>query len=121
MRFKLDQNLPFEAAALLSEAGYDAMTVYQQQLGRAPDPEIVEVCREENRVLITADLDLSDIRQYPPEESPGLIVLRLKEQTRPNQLALLRRVLPLFATTQVIGRLWIVDESKVRIRGGPGQ
>ena len=118
MKFKLDQNLPFEAAALLSEAGYDAMTVYQQQLGRAPDPEIVEVCREENRVLITADLDLSDIRQYPPEQSPGLVVLRLKEQTRPSQLALLRKILPLFATTPLASRLWIVEESKVRIRGG---
>jgi predicted nuclease of predicted toxin-antitoxin system len=118
VKFKLDQNLPIEAASLLAEAGHDAMTVYQQQLDGAPDPQIVAVCRQESRVLITADLDLSDIRQYPPEESPGLIVLRLKEQTRPNQLALLRKILPLFPTTPLAGRLWIVEETKVRIRGG---
>jgi len=94
------------------------MTVYQQHLAGAPDPQIVAVFRQESRVLITADLDLSDIRQYPPEESPGLIVLRLKEQTRPNQLALLRKILPLFGMTPVSGRLWIVEETKVRIRGG---
>ena len=118
MKFKLDQNLPVEAAFLLTEAGHDAMTVHAQQLDGAPDPRIVEICKQESRALITADLDLSDIRQYPPEQSPGLIVLRLKEQTRPNQLALLRRILPLFATTPLAGRLWIVEESKVRIRGG---
>lgn len=118
MKFKLDQNLPIEAASLLAEAGCDATTVYQQQFAGAPDSQIVVVCQEESRALITADLDLSDIRQYPPEQSPGLIVLRLKEQTRPNQLALLRKILPLFATTPLAGRLWIVEESKVRIRGG---
>ncbi|MGA3170265.1 MAG: DUF5615 family PIN-like protein [Chthoniobacteraceae bacterium] len=118
MKFKLDQNLPIEAASLLAGAGHDAITVHQQQLDGAPDPQIVEVCKQGSRALITADLDLSDIRQYPPEQSPGLIVLRLKEQTRANQLALLRRILPLLATTPLDGRLWIVEESKVRIRGG---
>jgi predicted nuclease of predicted toxin-antitoxin system len=118
VRFKLDQNLPNEAVSLLAEAGHDAMTVYQQHLAGAPDSQIVAVCLQESRVLITADLDLSDIRQYPPEQLPGLIVLRLKEQTRHNQLALLRKILPLFATTPLVGRLWIVDGSKVRIRGG---
>jgi predicted nuclease of predicted toxin-antitoxin system len=81
VRFKLDQNLPIEAASLLSSAGHDVMTVYQQELAGAPDPEIVAVCRAEKRVLITADLDLSDIREYPPEHSPGLIVLRLSTQS----------------------------------------
>jgi predicted nuclease of predicted toxin-antitoxin system len=118
VRFKLDQNLPIEAASLLENAGHDATTVYQQQLTGAADSKIVAVCREEKRALITADLDLSDIREYPPEQSPGLIVLRLKEQTRPNQLALLRNILPLFATKPLAGRLWIVEQGKVRIRGG---
>ena len=118
MRFKLDQNLPIDAAFVLAAAGHDVMTVYQQQLAEAPDSQIVAVCREEGRALITSDLDLSDIRQYPPEQSPGLIVLRLKEQSRFNQLALLRKILPMLETTTLKGRLWIVGESKVRIRGG---
>jgi predicted nuclease of predicted toxin-antitoxin system len=118
VRFKLDQNLPAEAASLLAAAGHDAMTVHQQRMTGAPDTKVVEVCRQENRVLITADLDLSDIRQYPPEKSPGLIVLRLKEQNRANQLALLRKILPMFGSTPLPGRLWIVEKNRVRIRTG---
>ena len=68
MRFKLDQNLPVDAASLLAGAGHDAMTVYQQQLYGAPDPQIVEVCKQESRALITADL--SDIRA-PVRLTPG--------------------------------------------------
>jgi predicted nuclease of predicted toxin-antitoxin system len=113
MRFKIDQNLAVECASVLAAAGHDAMTVYQQQLTGAP-----AVCQEEDRVLVTADLDLSDIRQYPPEQSAGFIVLRLREQNQPNQLALLRKILPMLETTPVSGHLWIVDANKVRVRQG---
>jgi len=119
MKFKIDQNLPVDFLAILADAGHDAMGVWQQGLGGAADPKIVAACQAEDRVLITADLDLSDIRHYPPQQSPGFVVLRLKEQTRPNQIALLRRILSLFATAPIVGRLWIGEESRVRIRGGP--
>jgi predicted nuclease of predicted toxin-antitoxin system len=118
MKFKIDQNLAVECAVLLAEAGHDAMTVYQQELTGAPDERIVTVCQQEERVLITADLDLSDIRRYPPGQSAGFIVLRLREQNQPNQLALLRKILPMFETTPLAGHLWIVDVNKVRVRQG---
>jgi len=118
MKFKIDQNLPDESVPILAQAGHDAVTVWDQHLGGAPDPQIVAVCQQEGRVLITADLDLSDIRQYPPEESAGFIVLRLPQQTQPNQMALLRRIIPLLATTPLAGRLWIVEPGRVRVRGG---
>ena len=39
MKFKIDQNLPIEAADLLAAAGHDAMTVYERSLGGAPDEQ----------------------------------------------------------------------------------
>ena len=33
MKFKIDENLPREVAALLRDAGHDAMTVVDQGLG----------------------------------------------------------------------------------------
>jgi predicted nuclease of predicted toxin-antitoxin system len=118
MRFKVDQNLPVEFVPLLQQAGHDAVTVFDQQLIGAPDPQIVAVCSQENRILITADLDLSDIRQYPPAQHPGFIVLRLYRQARPQQTAALQRILPLMATAPLANRLWIVEETRLRIRGG---
>jgi predicted nuclease of predicted toxin-antitoxin system len=118
MKFKIDQNLPAEFVAILAQSGHEGMTVWDQGLGGAPDREIVAACRQEGRIPITADLDISDIRQYPPQESPGFIVLRLKQQTQPNQIALLGRILPLLATAPVAGRLWIAEPGGVRVRGG---
>ncbi len=41
MKFKIDQNLPAECGDILAAAGHDAMTVWQQSLGGAPDERIV--------------------------------------------------------------------------------
>ena len=118
MKFKIDQNLPIEAADLLTVAGHDAMTVYQQSLGGASDERIVDVCKEENRILITADLDLSDIRRYPPAHTPGYMVLRLPRQSKQALLDLLAKAIPMLALHPINGRLWIVEPDRLRIRGG---
>ncbi|OGS77087.1 MAG: hypothetical protein A2Z94_04865 [Gallionellales bacterium GWA2_55_18] len=118
MKFKIDQNLPIEAADLLTAANHDAMTVYQQSLGGASDERIVDVCKDEDRILITADLDLSDIRSYPPSQSPGYMVLRLPRQSKQALLDLLAKVIPMLASHPINGRLWIVEPDRLRIRGG---
>jgi predicted nuclease of predicted toxin-antitoxin system len=77
MKFKVDENMPIEVAELLANAGHDAATVPDQQLGGRPDPDIATVCRQENRAIITLDLDFSDIRAYAPSDYGGIVVLRL--------------------------------------------
>jgi len=62
VRFKLDENLPKDAAALLGDAGHDVETVLDERLGGNPDAKIFDACQVENRVFITFDLDFSDIR-----------------------------------------------------------
>lgn len=66
MMFKIDENLPVEAAEILRQAGYDASTVVEQRLGGKPDSDIASVCQQEGRALITLDTDFGDIRAYPP-------------------------------------------------------
>ena len=41
----------------------------------------MQACRTEGRILITLDLDFSDIRAYPPGTYPGIWVLRPPKQT----------------------------------------
>lgn len=118
MKFKTDENLHPGLAGLLCEHSHDAVTVWDEGLQGRSDHEIAEACRTESRVLITLDVGFGDIRAHAPETSPGLVVLRLGSQSRTATLAALRRILPLLDNQPLVGRLWIVDESRVRIRGG---
>ena len=116
MRFKLDENLPVEFASLFRRSGRDAVTVLDQGLGGARDPELASVCSEEGRVLVTFDTDFSDIRTYPPKASSGIIVLRLENQTRAHVLETGMRLVPALSDSLARGELWIVEESRIRVR-----
>lgn len=116
MRFKIDENLHDDVAALLVAAGHDVDTVYDEGLRGSPDNAIAERCRNEDRVLVTLDLDFADIRTYPPADHPGMIVLRVGNQSRSHILQVMSPVATLLDKEPVAGRLWIVSEAGVRIR-----
>ncbi|MDT0632515.1 DUF5615 family PIN-like protein [Rubrivirga litoralis] len=116
MRFKLDENLPAEAADVFRRAEHDAATVLEQEMGGAPDPNVAAVCQRESRALVTLDTDFADIRSYPPSDYPGLVVLRLRQQDKPHVLGVLERMLPLLNVEPLDRRLWIVGEERVRVR-----
>ena len=117
MRFKIDENLHAGIANLLRQAGHDAITVFDQALQGHSDIEIASVCREEKRAIVTMDLDFSDIREFPPQNFSGIIVLRLSDQSRANSQEIIKRLLPLLGTEPLIGHLWIFYEQRIRIRG----
>jgi predicted nuclease of predicted toxin-antitoxin system len=116
VRFKVDENLPIEIAELLRASGHDAVTVLEQHHGGSPDAELALLCQAENRVLVTLDMDFADIRAYPPSAFPGFVVLRLGHQDKPHVLSVFTRALALLHTDLLVGRLWIVEEDRVRIR-----
>jgi predicted nuclease of predicted toxin-antitoxin system len=117
VKFKIDENLPVEIAELLKDAQHDAMMVVEQGLKGQDDRRVIDVCLHEQRVLVTLDLDFADVRAYPPRDYSGIIVLRVRRQDKPHVLSVFGNVLPLLMQEQVEQRLWIVEETRVRVRG----
>lgn len=115
MEFKLDENLPDALVALLAEKGHDVCTARQQALNGRPDFDLAAACKAERRVIVTLDLDFSDITTFPPEEYAGIIVLRVRNQSRNHVMSVFRALLPLFETEPLAGHLWIAEESRVRV------
>ena len=68
MNFKVDENLPSDVVSTLRDAGHDADSVLEQNLGGATDIVLSRVCREDGRTLVTLDVDFADIRTYPPSD-----------------------------------------------------
>jgi predicted nuclease of predicted toxin-antitoxin system len=114
--FKVDENLPEKLVSLLNDAGHDAKSVLDQSMGGAADARVAEVCRVENRIVVTLDLDFADIRTYPPAQSPGFVVFRLARQDKPHVLLVAGRLVELLRTESPERKLWVVEEDRVRIR-----
>lgn len=116
MKCKVDENLPREVAETLRSRGHDAQTVREEALSGSDDDRLLSVCRAESRTLLTLDTDFADIRRYEPKNTPGLIVFRLKRQDKPFLVEMTDRLCGVFKHENPNGKLWIVDEKKIRIR-----
>jgi predicted nuclease of predicted toxin-antitoxin system len=114
-KFKLDENVPSDAAQLLAVAGHDVETVLSENLGGEPDRKVIDIARAEDRILVTLDLDFADTREYPPNEYPGIWVLRSQSQAIESTLSLLRGALAILDSESPSHRLWIVETGRVRI------
>ena len=116
MRLKVDENLPRAACDLLRGAGHDAIGVGEQGLSGAADARVYQVCQDEQRALVTLDVDFANVQAYEPKSSSGVIVLRLARQDRQRVLDTLARVLPVLEREPLTRRLWVVEEDRIRIR-----
>jgi predicted nuclease of predicted toxin-antitoxin system len=116
-KFKVDENLPTEVAEVLRSAGHNAVTVGDQRMVGQPDTDVATVCQAEGRAVVTLDLDFADIRVYPPRDYAGIIVLRLARLDKPHVLSVVQRLAPVLEHEPLAGKLWIVEETSVRVRG----
>jgi len=115
MRLKLDENIDARLAALLLASGHDALTVREQDLRGTGDIDLYYICRSKNRALVTLDLDFSNILRYPPENTPGIIVLRGPDDRFPTVRVLVETLVNALVNESPSQRLWIVEVGRVRI------
>lgn len=115
MKLKLDENLGTQGAPALRQAGHDVATVYEQGLIGSEDHDLITLCREEERALVSLDLGSANPLEYDPLSFSGIAVLRLPRRPTPSDLdeafGTLTRAL---ADRPLQGKLWIVERARIR-------
>ena len=81
MRFLADMGVSITTVQALRAAAHDAMHLREEGLIRLPDPDIVAKAAQEQRVVLTFDLDFGDILAVTRTETPSVIIFRLRNQT----------------------------------------
>jgi predicted nuclease of predicted toxin-antitoxin system len=112
---KLDENVPDSVGTILREAGHDVALARQQGLAGAPDSHVLAVAAAEDRVLVTFDRGFTNVIQHPPAGTAGIVVIRLANQALPLVRKVAGTLARLLATEPTRGRLWIVDDARLRI------
>ncbi len=118
MKFLLDANIPRSAARLLRDLGHEAEDVRDVLPLGADDATVAAHAQARQLVLVTRDFDFADIRNYPPKDYAGLIVLELSDDAIATQV---NRALQSFVSrpellARLAGRLAIVESWRVRFR-----
>ncbi len=117
MKFLVDMPLSPLLAVWLRENGHDADHVSAVGLHKAKDHHIIEAARQQNRIIITADLDFPQLLAISRAADPGVILFRGGNYSDEQMLQLLRRVLENYPENKLEHAITVVD--KVRIRHCP--
>ena len=116
MRLKLDENLPAELADDLAALGHDVDTVHGEGLTGAADTRVAAASRRGNRVLLTLDKGLGDIRRFPPRRYAGIVLFRLERKGRRAVRSTVMTLFPKIARISLARRLVVVTPSSIRTR-----
>ena len=116
LRLKLDENVPQRVEPALMDMGIDVATARSEGLAGSADPVLLAACTSENRILVTLDLDFSNIREYIPGTHRGIWVLRPARQTFDAIASLVHSAVRFASVEHAAGQLWIIDERQIRIR-----
>ena len=117
MKLKLDENVDMRVLPLLQLAGHDVATVPGQNLSSAPDEEVIEVCRSEQRCLVTCDRGFSNRLKYNPSGYAGIVVIRLpSRQTLTDWRQVIETLIQGLETADniVTGKLWIIKNGSIQ-------
>lgn len=116
MKIKLDENLgSLRVATQLRLAGHDVATVREQGLTSAPDTELIQICREEGRCLITSDRGFGNRLKFNPADYPGIILIRLPPIPELNELSqAVETIIGSLEERDVTGKLWVIRRRQLQ-------
>ena len=93
MRLLADVHISPMTVRHLNELGHDVVRVGEIMRSNAADREIVERAADDGRVVLTQDLDFSEIIALSGAQGPSLITLRLSDSRVGNVNRVLSTVL----------------------------
>lgn len=116
MNFLADMGISPRVVEDLRQNGHDAIHLAEQGLAQMVDGEILLKSIQEERVLLTHDLDFGELLAASGGTLPSVIIFRLKDMRSPNVLSHLYSILRKDSDTLVNGAVCSVTEKKARIR-----
>ena len=115
MKIKLDENLGNREANYFRQAGHDVATVLEEGLCSSADEKLIEICRSEERCLVTLDLDFGNPLLFKPEDYAGIAVLRLPPNSNPDDLHdVVQTLIQGLMQKEIKGKLWIIQRGRIR-------
>jgi len=119
MKFLANMCMATRIVEWLRSMGHDVVHLREENLQRIADKEVFKKAVSENRILLTFDLDFSEIVALSEGEAVSIILFRLKNTRTPYVLKRLKHVLEESSKLLKKGSIIIVEDIRYRIRQLP--
>jgi len=119
MKFLADMGVSPVTVLELRQQGYNAVHLNEQGLERLPDSKILEKARQEQRIVLTFDLDFGELLAISSESLPSVIIFRLQTTIPVFVSARLLAVLSECGEDLETGAIVTVEDNRYRVRRLP--
>ena len=119
MRFLADMGVSMRVVDWLRAQGHDTIHLRDEGLNRLPNGEIFDKALQDDRTVLTFDLDFGEIVALSHGRKPAVIVFRLKDARASHVIERLSAVLSESGHAITGGTVVAVEESRHRIRRFP--
>ncbi|MCK6620305.1 MAG: DUF5615 family PIN-like protein [Calditrichaceae bacterium] len=121
MKFLVDMPLSPELAEWLKLQGHDAVHAIEAGLSRSLDEMILDRARNEQRVIVTADLDYPRLLALAQMEGPGLILFRGGNYSEQEARERLGQALKKIPVEDLPTLIVVIEKDRIRQRRLPLQ
>src|SRR6267378_2206490 len=116
MKLLADECVYNDTTQLLRSWDYDVLTAQEADLAGKSDENVLAYAVRHQRILITIDMDFSNLRRFPPRSYIGIIVSKIRPRIAEKIHAVLQQVLREVDEQRLSKSLVIIDQSKYRVR-----
>lgn len=119
MRFLGDVGISPRSIGRLRDQGHDAVHLHALGLERLSDSEILRLAIDENRIVLTHDLDFGELVAASGSILPSVVVFRLRRMQADRVSYYLDLVLERYKQALLDGAILSVTEGQIRVRRLP--
>ena len=119
MRLLADLHIAPRTGQFLRSLGHDVLRVTDLLPATASNESIVERAGQDQRIILTQDLDMTAIIALSRRQYPSLVTLRLSSVRIEFVNTILQRTLPVLEHDLQQGALVTIEDSRVRLRRLP--
>lgn len=119
MKFLVDMPLSPVLAQWLTSQGHDAVHAGAIGLARAADTEIMACAKQDDRIVVTADLDYSRLLALSAADGPAVILFRGGDWKESQAIARLSTVISIIPEGNLLKSLVVVEKFRIRRRALP--
>ena len=119
MNFLADMGISPKTVEFLQHLGHQAVHLQQQGLHKLKDPQILEKARNEERILLTHDLDFGDLLAASGAGLPSVVIFRLRNMRPEHVNRYLIKIISQHPKALEDGSIITVTEARIRMRDLP--
>jgi len=119
MKLLVDMNLSQDWVPLLASHGWEVRYWATVGPGGAPDTDLMNWAREHQYVIVTQDLDFSQILYVTREAGPSVVLLRMDNEFDTSARDHVCAAIALAEASLTAGALLTISGTRVRVRHLP--